>query len=548
MPEEIMMPNREGIRLQTLLYLPEGEGPFPSLMVRCMYGVEGVAGTSKKYADEGYAVVAQNVRGRGKSEGGPTGRDDFGEDGYDTIDWMVKQQWCNGRVGTFGGSALGRVQVATARLLHPAHRAMAPAVLPYGMMSRLGGAFMFSQIPQWLYLTQSGAELNPYDVVDWMPHLYKLPVTSVLDDLGGPVEMYREVVTDPHRGYWDLYDPSRFEKLNTPNLMVTGWYDHCGTGPIDFYLATQRFGTKEQKRNTHLVIGPWDHSCDPSILVEYDFGPEANRDHYQEELRFFNRLLKKDVSIAAPAPVRIFVMGRNEWRDEEQWPLERAVETKFHLHSNGQVRGAFVRGSLSMDPPGDESPDRFTYDPANPVPTLGGANSGPARSLPMTRGPRDQRATLYRDDVLTYYSEPLEQALEVTGPLKLVLFAASSAKDTDFTAKLMDVSPDGNARILTDGIVRARFRNGLDKPQLLTPGEVVRYEIDLWNTSNEFQPGHRIALAISSSNFPRINRNLNTGGDNERESEFVSAEQTIFHDAQRASHLVLPVIPSENKS
>ena len=201
-----------------------------------------------------------------------------------------------------------------------------------------------------------------------------------------------------------------------------------------------------------------------------------------------------------------------------------------------------MRGGLSTAPPKDEPPDRFTYDPLDPVPTWGGANSGPARVLPMGRGPRDQQVTLYRKDVLTYYGEPLQEPLEVTGPLKLVLFGASSAVDTDFTAKLMDVAPDGNARLLSDGVVRARYRDGLAHPRLLTPGEPVRLEIDLWHTSNEFQPGHRIALAISSSNFPRLSRNLNTGGDNERDAKALLADQTIYHDARRPSHLVLPVV------
>jgi hypothetical protein len=207
------------------------------------------------------------------------------------------------------------------------------------------------------------------------------------------------------------------------------------------------------------------------------------------------------------------------------------------------VRGAWLRGRLSRDVPGNERPDRFTYDPTDPVPTWGGANSAPAAVLPMKRGPRDQQVTLYRRDVLTYYSDPLEEPLEVTGMLKLVLYAASSSVDTDFTAKLMDVAPDGNARLLSDGVVRARLRHGLDLPKPIEPGKIYRYEIDLWFTSNEFQPGHRIGVAISSSNFPRFDRNLNTGGDNEQEAHFLTANQTVFHDAEHPSHLILPVVP-----
>jgi len=543
--EEIMIHMRDGVRLQNFLYLPPGEGPFPALLARCMYGADRVVDNAKFWVEKGYAVLLQNIRGRHGSEGGPVGRNDFAEDGYDTMEWMVAQPWCSKRIGTFGRSALARVQVATAFLAHPAHLAMAPTVLPYGMMSRLGGAIMFSQIPQWMYFAQSGPELSPFDTVEWMPHLFKLPVTSVLDDLGGPLEQYRDVVINAHSNYIsDPLRPDNFKALHTPNFMVTGWYDHCATGPVDFFMHTMAHAPEPQKRNTHLLIGPWDHSADGDEAGEYDFGPDANLDHSAIEAAFFEHHLKGKPPAEPLAPVKIFVMGRNEWRDEVEWPLSRAQETKFYLHSQGDISGAWVRGTLSTEPPGEEKPDRFTYDPADPVPTWGGANSAPAKVLPMKRGARDQRITLYRKDVLTFYSNPLQAHLEVTGMLKLVLYAASSAIDTDFTAKLMDVAPDGNARLLSDGVVRTRFRNGLKTPEFIEPGTVYCYEIDLWFTSNEFQPGHCIALAISSSNFPRINRNLNTGGDNEQDSNFIAANQTIFHDSRYPSHLVLPVIDS----
>ena len=542
---ELMIRMRDGVRLQSYLYLPVGSGPFPGLLARCMYGADHVAPKAQAWIEKGYAVLLQNVRGRHGSEGGPISRDDYAEDGYDTIEWMANQSWCNGRIGTFGGSALARVQFATAFLGHPAHRAMAPVVLPYRVMSRLGGALMFSQIPQWMYLAQSGSDLAAFEAIDWMPHLYRLPVTSVLDEVGGPLEEYREIVTNVHRDYFsDPVDPAAFRNLHTPNLIVTGWYDHCVTGSVDFYLHTMEHASEHQKQNTHLVIGPWDHSLAGNAAHEYDFGSESRFDYREVEEAFFERHLKEDESSGPLPAVRIFVMGKNQWRDEREWPLARAQERKLYLHSGGDVRGAWTRGTLSFDPPADEPADRFVYDPAHPVPSVGGANSGPAVVLPMSRGPRDQRITLYREDVLTFYSDVLEAPLEVTGMLTLVLFAASSARDTDFTAKLMDVAPDGNARLLSDGVVRARYRNGVDHPELIEPEEVYRYEIDLWFTSNEFQPGHRIALAVSSSNFPRIDRNLNTGEDNQRDSSFVTANQTVFHNAQYPSHVVLPVVDS----
>ena len=262
-PTEIMIEMRDGTRLQSFLYLPSGRGPFPSLMARCMYGTEKVADIATAYTESGYAVLVQNVRGRHASQGGPTGRGDFPLDGYDTLDWMAAQPWCNGRIGTFGRSALARVQVSTAFLAHPAHLAMAPAVLPYGMMDHLGGAFMFSQVAQWLYFAQSGPELKDFEKVEWTPHLFKLPLTSVMDGLGGPKDLYLDFVTEPHGVYGRSRDKAvEFKALRTPNLMVTGWYDHCGTGPLDFFADTMAYAPEEQKRNTHLIIGPWDHSAD----------------------------------------------------------------------------------------------------------------------------------------------------------------------------------------------------------------------------------------------------------------------------------------------
>lgn len=544
--QELMLEMRDGVRLQSFMYSPSGQGPHPALLAICIYGTEKMHAKAKIWADKGYVVVLQNVRGRNKSEGGPVSRNIVTDDGYDTMEWIVKQPWSNQMIGTIGRSFLAKTQVACVMLSpHPAHRAMIPEVLPYGRNSRLGGAFMFSQIPQWMYMTQSGSELRSCDAVEWMPHLYKLPVTSTLDGIGGPVEEYRDSIShvatlDTNNTYYVRHMPA----LKTPNLLMTGWYDHCGTGSIDFYMQTMQFASCEQKRNTHLIIGPWDHSFNADGMSEYDFGPFANLDLMQIQSDFLEKHLKNQVPENRIPAVKIFVMGRNRWRDETEWPLSRAQNACFYLHGDGNVRGAWIKGQLSTVFPGDETPDSFSYDPANPVPTVGGANSGPARSLPMKKGPKDQQIVLYRDDVLTYYSDPLDEPLEVTGMLSLVLYASSSARDTDFTAKVMDVGVNGDARILSDGIVRARFRNGPGCAELIDPGEIYRYEIDLWFTSNEFQPGHRIGLAISSSNFPRFNRNLNTGRDNEQDTDYLVANQVIFHDSQHPSHLVLPVVPA----
>lgn len=541
--QEVMLTMRDKTRLQSFIYLPQGDGAWPGLLARCHYGADRLDEEAEKWTRKGYAVVLQNVRGRHGSEGGPVTGADPPEDGYDTIDWMAGQPWCNGRIGTFGRSALARLQMETAFLCHPAHLAMSLEVLPYGMNSRFGGAYMYSQIPQWLYFSLGGPQLKAYEQVDWMPHLFKLPLTDVLDELGGPLQKYKDVITHVHQGYLqDTWQADAFTGLKTANLMITGWYDHCLTGAVDFFMNTMKYGSRDQQEQTHLIVGPWDHSIHGDAAGEYDFGEQASLDLSEIKTAFFDHYLKKESAEKPLPPLKLFVMGENAWRDETHWPLLGTKETPMYLHSNGDVCGAWQRGRLSREAPAEEKPDGYDYDPGDPVPTWGGANSFPASELPMKRGPRDQQVTLYRRDVLAFYSDRLSEPLEVSGMIKLVLYASSSAPDTDFTAKLMDVAPNGNARLLSDGVIRARYRNGLDHSSTLEPDHVYRFEIDLWCTANTFLEGHRIALAISSSNFPRISRNLNTGGDNERDIDYQRARQTIYHDASYPSHLVLPVL------
>jgi putative CocE/NonD family hydrolase len=539
-----MLRVRDGTRLETEIVLPAGSGPFPCLLARTVYGILELREKARGLCEQGYAVVTQNPRGTYASEGAFEFGAGRGEDGFDTIDWITKQSWCNGQVGTFGGSALAAAQMTAAFLCHPAHRAMALRVLPFGLMSHFGGAYLFTQIPMALHIMQVDQTAHPRSSIDWMKAFNVLPVVDLMNGMeGAPLELFRKRITNPHADvYYGLANEQSFKRLKTPALLTTGWFDHCLTGGIDFFTLTQKHASAEQRKGTYLIIGPWDHGC--KLPEEYDLGPNARAlDFDAIEKDFLASYVCNRGDFPQPR-VRLFVMGRNVWRNENEFPLARAELTKFYLHSSGAANTKDGWGTLSTKAPETEACDRFTYDPANPVPSIGGTNPGPASTLPMKRGPRNQWPALNREDVLVFSTEPLREPLEVTGPLKLVLYAASSATDTDFTAKLMDVSPDGNWMLLQDGIVRARYRNGIEHPKLLNPGEVERYEIDLWFTSNEFQPGHRIGLAISSSNFPRFNRNLNTGGDNERDSKFVVAEQRIYHDNLRPSHLLLPVVRS----
>jgi hypothetical protein len=325
---------------------------------------------------------------------------------------------------------------------------------------------------------------------------------------------------------------------------VTSWYDIFLHGGIANFCGLRRHAmTGTARAAQKLLIGPWAHlfpytSPTSTGTGEVDFGPAALIDLHEIQLRWFDHWLKGiDTGILDEPPIKIFVMGANRWRDENEWPLARTRYAPYYLHSRGRANTAGGDGALSPEPPGDEPPDRFVYDPNDPVPTRGG------NTLILAMGVMDQRPVEARADVLVYTSAVVTDALEVTGPVVVTLHAASSAPDTDFTAKLVDVRPDGYAQNLADGIARARYRDSRETPTPLTPGEVSRFTIDLWATSHVFLPGHRIRVEISSSNFPRFDRNLNTGGDQATGTRWQAAYQTVFHDARYPSHVVLPVIP-----
>jgi uncharacterized protein len=301
--------------------------------------------------------------------------------------------------------------------------------------------------------------------------------------------------------------------------------------------------TEEARRGQRLIMGPWAHLLPYSVPTsrgtgDIDFGPEAKIELHAIQARWFDQVLKGiDTGALAEPPVRIFVMGENRWRDEAEWPLKRTRYTKVFLHSRGRANSLNGDGSLSLAAPGDEAPDRYIYDPADPVPTRGGTTLG------MPTGVFDQREVERRADVLVYTGDPLPEQMEVTGPIRLKLFAASSAPDTDFMAKLVDVRPDGYAHNLAEGVMRARFRESLSAPSPITPEKTYEYDIDMWSTSHVFAKGHRVRIEVASSNFPRYDRNPNTGHEFAVDSEMTPARQTVMHSATAPSHIVLPVIP-----
>ncbi len=554
---------RDGVVLRADVYRPDAPGSYPALLRRTPYSKN--AGDSpdgfRQWASKGYVVVVQDTRGRYASEGVAVPHDEA-EDGYDTVEWVASLPYVNGRVGMWGGSYLATTQLTAAGLAPPGLVAIAPHssyTSRYDMVFQ-GGAFYLSDGLGWnlgqaadVRRRRAGATFEERDGPiglssderarlreDW---LWRLPLRSVdVLDVAELSPGYRWMLDHPsYDAFWETYDIGlRHDRFTVPALHTTGWYDTLLKGTLGNYRGlVENAATDAARAGQRIVIGPWTHSA-PTVesrsIGEVDFGPEAGMDHADLLDRWFDHWLRDgDASVMDFGPVRIFVMGTNEWRDEAAWPLERAMPTPFYLHSQGRAGETLDDGVLNRQTPGSEPADEYTYDPSDPVPTF--AMSG------YSRAPYDPTPLQSREDVLVYTSEPMTEPLEVTGYVELVLWVSSSAPDTDFTGKLIDVAPDGSARTLTDGILRARYRNGFERPELLTLGEPVELRIDLLATSNVFLPGHRIRLEVSSSNFPRFDRNPNTDADFGTEAAPRPARQTIHHDASRPSHLLLPVVP-----
>ena len=343
--------------------------------------------------------------------------------------------------------------------------------------------------------------------------------------------------------YWKRWSiEEHYPDITVPALTVAAWYDIFLGGSLRNYQGIQANGGGEAKRGQHLLVTIGGHAGEGRKIGDIDFGPAA-AEHEESDitLQWYEYLFKGVKNQFAQKPVRIFVMGANQWRDEDEWPLKRARQTKYFLHSSAGANSIRGDGSLSTADPRSESPDHYIYDPSTPVPTIGGPLCCDSKHL--APGPRDQRPNESREDVLVYSTEPFSRDFEVTGPVSAEVYAKSSAVDTDFTAKLIDVWPNGFAQNLTEGIVRARYRDSQETPEMMNPGQIYKLLIDLWSTSNVFRPGHRLRLEITSSNFPRFDRNLNTGQKIGFDTRYVSATNTIYHDAQHSSAVLLPIVP-----
>jgi putative CocE/NonD family hydrolase len=394
----------------------------------------------------------------------------------------------------------------------------------------------------WFYLV-NGRLRQPMDEIFWDPVYEHLPLTTMDKRAGMDLPLWRKelrhVTLD---AYWRaICYQDQFEKINLPVMHISGWYDDEQIGtPRNFIGMTTRGATEFARRNQKLLMGPWGHAVNASQKVgAVDFGADALIDLRGYELRWFDAWLKnQDDGITREPAARLFVMGENKWRDEAEFPPARAQFVNFYLHSAGNANSRYGDGTLALEIPRAEKPDRYMYDPARPTPYITDATSS------QIGGPDDYTAIQQRGDVLVYVSAPLERALIVMGPVRVILYAASSARDTDFTALWFDAHPNGFRQRLCDGIVRARYRNGMTKPALLTPRKIYKYEIDLWYIAHVFQKNHRIGLQIASAAFPKYARNLNTGGALATETKMRQAEQTIYHDAAHPSALILSVVPA----
>jgi uncharacterized protein len=562
----VRVPMRDGVTLSADIYRPDVEGQFPVILLRTPYSnnTPDEVQDSKWYAERGYVLVNQDVRGRYDSDGQFYTQKNEADDGYDTDEWIAKQPWSNGKIGTVGGSYLGYTQMTQAIRASKHLTAVGADVTSsdiYDGWVYVDGAFHLGFALPWGATTVDG-HTNQGGLYDWPTIAQHLPINTADAAAGHVNQPYRDWLAHADRNdpYWNNISFEReINKISVPVLVIEGWYDIFLRGALRDDIGIRKHAATELARqNKRLMIGPWGHSKNGGSRISnpllaksgpdrsLDFGPDAEVDWRKIYLRWHDYWLKGiDNGVATEPPVKLFIMGENRWRYEQEWPLARTKYTKYYIQSDGRANSANGNGTLATTRPGGAASDTYTYDPASPVPTQGGNVC--CSFVPS--GARDQTKIEARDDVLVYTTPVLKEAVEVTGPIAMKLFATTTAPDTDWTAKLVDVYPDGYAQNIQDGIIRARYRAGKGQPAaLLEPGKLYEYDIDMWASSNVFLSGHRIRVEIASSNFPRFDRNLNTGEDPASGTRMQAATQVVHHSTKYPSHIVLPIIPRSKSS
>ena len=529
----VPIPLRAGLTLSADLALPKVL-PAPAVVTRTPYGKTGERQSKRAavFASAGYASVFADVRGRGDSDGTFQPYRNDGPDGAEVIAWVAAQDWCTGDVATYGASYGGRIQWLTALEHPPALRAMVCLVTPSDPFVEIPTGLPTPMHINW-HRFVDGRVPQFRDDVDWMAVYRHRPLLTMDEAAGFVSPNWRAELR--HRTLDEWWEPVRYQhrigEIDVPVLHVSGWYDDEQIGTPANFAAMAAAGRAGQR----LLMGPWGHAVNTTrVLGEVDFGQDALIDLDAYVLAFLDEHVKGIQPEPPPAPVRIFVMGASEWRDEQTWPPEGARATVFHLSSSGHANSRFGDGRLVPSPvTGEQPPDEWTHDPGRPVPFITDESSA------QIGGPDDYHGIESRGDVLVFTSDPLAQPLEIIGPVKLIAHVGTSAADTDIMAKLIDVHPGDFAQRLCDGMVRLRYRGGFDRERPVTPGETYEVEIPMWDTCVRLPAGHRLRIEIASSAFPKYDVNLGTGADMITETAGVLASNRLWHTPSRPSRLIL---------
>lgn len=535
---DVQITMSDGVRLSTNIYRPDNEGKFPTILIRTPYG-KGASGNKDGhfFAEHGFVYITQDTRGRNKSEGQFYAMINEGKDGFETQEWIGKQIWSDGNIGTAGGSYVGYTQWIASQYKSKYLKTMIPAVTFSNLYNTIyqNGAFFLGLFVPW-----SIGMTKPF-ILEEFKNLQKntdslllsLPLLDIDKKAGWRISFLRDWFMHFEKDkYWSNTEViDQYHNIDYPIYHIGGWYDIFLGETIENYLNIIDASTPKIRLKQKLLLGPWTHDWGKQFVGELDFGDEATVNIHDIQLPWFENHLKEiENDIMAEPPIKIFVMGVNKWRFENEWPLARTKYRNYYFNSDGNANTLNGDGSLSWYHSEIDSHDTFIYNPNDPVISN------------EQFGPYNQVYTENRDDVLVYTSPTLEKEIEVTGPVKVVLYASSTAKNTDFTAKLVDVYPDGRAIRICEGIIRASHRNPDESPTNIVPGRIYEYQIDLWATSNLFKKNHKIRVEISSSCFPRFDRNLNTGNNFATDTSVVNAKQIIYHSNIYPSSIVLPII------
>ncbi len=545
---------RDGVELSTDIYSPATEGPFPVLLLRTIYdkSADNAVTWIPEFVSRGYVVVVQDCRGKYASDGEWEAYVHEAEDGYDCQEWIGAQSWCDGGIGMYGASYNGFTQSLTAPLRSKYLKAPVPTVSQQDNFGHwyVNGALQL-HVPTTCLILWARAIGDDPDLTDSHQITRRLPLLSIGEGVLDSSFIKDAIRHNTFDDFWKNYSMRyKYHEVETPALFVSGWYDNLVHETFKLFTGWTTHGkSSAARKRTKLLIGPWSHgnigSSDP--FGDIGFGSAAKLDFAKEQLRWYDSRLKgiKNGMDEEP-PVHYFLMGENEWRFADGWPLPDTDFVRYYLHSDGHANSLSGEGSLSTVLPEDEQPDQYKYDPNDPVPTVGGqimASGEFGQMMNTVSGPMDRSLVECRKDILVYTTGVLSQDIEVTGPVTLSLKASSSCTDTDFTGTLVDVYPDGKAIIICEGLLRARFRDSIEHPSPIEPNKIYLFSIDMWETSNLFKEGHKIRLEVSSSNHPRFDRNLNTGNHPASDTEANIARQSVYHDTGNASYLTLPIIP-----